>query len=205
MNARTTSEQRRPPVERRPADNPSEAKRLAIKSYREQQAREAEARSAKPRASSPPTRPLRAGRSSSASSEAIAAMLRTSVEQGIYERAARASLLRHPRDRALADARGSAAVARAHASRSHPGSDAHTDGDPPPYTDKEVEALGRQGLALTKRRGPGYHYPIKNRRDLLAAIAAVGRAPESERAAVKQWIRKRATVMGLQNELPPNW
>ena len=77
-------------------------------------------------------------------------------------------------------ARAKAAKARL-GLRSHPGSDAHTEGDPPHYTDAEVEALGKKGLALKRKNGPGYHYPIQNRRDLAAAaIAAFGRAPASE-------------------------
>lgn len=91
------------------------------------------------------------------------------------------------------------------ARRAHPGSDAHTEGDPPHYTDKEVQQLGEEGLALKKLRGGGFHYPIKTRRDLFAAIAAFSRALPSEREAVKRWIKLRAHVMGLQELLPISW
>ncbi len=101
-------------------------------------------------------------------------------------------------------ARAKAAKARL-GLRSHPGSDAHTEGDPPHYTDAEVEALGKKGLALKRKNGPGYHYPIQNRRDLAAAIAAFGRAPASEASLVKAWIKLRARVMGAEELLPAGW
>ena len=51
--------------------------------------------------------------------------------------------------------------------------------DPPPYSQKEIDELGERGLALKRKNGPGYHYPIQSRRDLLAAIQAFGRQGNS--------------------------
>ena len=75
------------------------------------------------------------------------------------------------------------------------------------YSDREIQALGEQDppLALKRKGGRGFHYPIKDRRDLLAAIAAFGRATPSERSDVKAWIRKRAIEMGADRLLPKSW
>lgn len=86
-------------------------------------------------------------------------------------------------------------------------SDAHEDGDPHTYTDAEIQAAGEKGEALKKLRGGGYHYPIKRRRDLLAALAAwrLERYGAGEGPAVKAWIRLRAIHLRLENVLPTSW
>jgi hypothetical protein len=43
--------------------------------------------------------------------------------------------------------------------------------DKPRYTDKEVEELGKRGLAFKRRNGT-YSFPVKDRRDLLNAVRA---------------------------------
>jgi Terminase large subunit, T4likevirus-type, N-terminal/Caudovirus prohead serine protease len=81
----------------------------------------------------------------------------------------------------------------------------HRADDGPRYTEKEIEALGKEGLALKKKSGRGFHYPIKDRRDLFDAISAYGRAVPSERDAVRRWIVKRAIILRLMNLLPDAW
>jgi HK97 family phage prohead protease len=98
-------------------------------------------------------------------------------------------------------------TAKARRAGGHPGSDASVEGeeDGPRYTQAEVDALGEKGLALKRKSGPGYHYPIADRRDLLNAIREWGRAKPSERAGVRTWIRLRARVMRMENLLPKSW
>ncbi len=86
-------------------------------------------------------------------------------------------------------------------------SDATIEGveDTPRYSDAEIQKLGEEELALKRRNGPGYHYPIKDRRDLLNAIRAWGRAKPSERAGVRTWIKLRARLLRLESLLPKAW
>ena len=98
-----------------------------------------------------------------------------------------------------------ATARRAQVWRAHPGSDAHTEGDPPPRTDAEVQKLGEEGLALKRKNAPGFHFPIVGRRDLLAAIKAWGRATPSEKSDVKAWIKLRARILGFESLLPAGW
>ena len=90
-------------------------------------------------------------------------------------------------------------------SRAH-GSDASVEGveDKPRYTDAQVEALGKEGKAFKKRDG-SYSYPVADRRDLLNAIKAFGRARPSEASALKAWLKMRARVMQLESLLPASW
>jgi hypothetical protein len=91
-------------------------------------------------------------------------------------------------------------------SRAHPGSDASVEGqeDTPRYTPKEIEALGKRGLAFKRRNGT-YSLPIVDRRDLMNAIKAWGRAAPSEAAAVKAYIKRRAVLLKLDALLPASW
>ena len=91
-------------------------------------------------------------------------------------------------------------------SRAHPGSDASVEGeeDEDRYTDDQVEALGKEGKAFPKRDGT-YSYPVADRRDLLNAIKAFGRARPSEASALKAWLKTRARVMRLESLLPASW
>jgi hypothetical protein len=90
--------------------------------------------------------------------------------------------------------------------RAHPGSDASVEGeeDSERYSDQQVEALGREGKAFPKRDGT-YSYPVADRRDLLNAIKAFGRAKPSEASALKAWLKTRARVMRLESLLPVSW
>jgi hypothetical protein len=67
-----------------------------------------------------------------------------------------------------------------------------------------VEAPGHKGLAFKKKDG-SYGWPIVDRRDLLNAIKAWGRARPSERLAVKAFIKKRAVLLRLEELLPSSW
>jgi phage head maturation protease len=77
--------------------------------------------------------------------------------------------------------------------------------DGPRYTDKEIQKLGERGLALKKKSGRGYHYPVVDGRDVTNAVKAWGRAAPSERAAVKAWIIKRAILLKVPYRLPDGW
>ena len=92
--------------------------------------------------------------------------------------------------------------------RAHPGSDASVEGqeDTPRYTDAQVTQLGREGKAYKKKDGT-YSYPVKDRRDLLNALAAwkLGRVAKGEASAVKAFIKKRAVLLRLESELPEAW
>ena len=100
-------------------------------------------------------------------------------------------------------------IAKAYAAkgtRALPGSAASAEGeeDQPRYSPAEVVALGKRGLAFKRKNGT-YSFPIVDRRDLLNAIKAWGRAAPSEAAAVKTFIKRRAVLLGLDNLLPPSW
>jgi HK97 family phage prohead protease len=121
------------------------------------------------------------------------------------------SQIRVPRYLEIAKARRAAgrysAVRAGAGLRALPGSDSGVEGeeDQPRYTQADIDALGEKGLALKRKNGPGYHYPIKDRRDLLNALKAWGRVRPTERAGVRTWIKIRARLMRLENELPKSW
>ena len=89
--------------------------------------------------------------------------------------------------------------------RAH-GTDASVEGaeDKPRYTEAQVTALGKEGRAFRKKDG-SYSYPVADRRDLLNAIQAFGRAKPSEASALKAWLKTRARVMQLESLLPESW
>ena len=64
--------------------------------------------------------------------------------------------------------------------------------------------MGGEGKAFKKRNGT-YGWPIADRRDLLNAIKAWGRATPSEASAVKLFIKRRAIVLKLSELLPASW
>lgn len=68
------------------------------------------------------------------------------------------------------------------------------------YKTKERKDLADKGKAL-----PDGSYPIKTVQDLKNAIQAVGRAPESKRAAVKAHIKKMARKLGTEDLIPDGW
>lgn len=69
-------------------------------------------------------------------------------------------------------------------------------------TDKEVEALGKNGMAMAN--GDGTHsFPIENEADLHNAIQAIGRAKDPAKA--KAWIKKRAADLQATNAIPDDW
>ena len=65
---------------------------------------------------------------------------------------------------------------------------------------KSRDAAAEQGYAL-----PDGSYPIRNEADLKNAIAAYGRAKESDRSKVRKHIIKRARALGKVNLIPDNW
>jgi HK97 family phage prohead protease len=100
-------------------------------------------------------------------------------------------------------------IAKAYAakgSRAHPGSDASVEGqeDQPRYSPAQVVALGKRGLAFKRKNGT-YSFPCVDRRDLLNAIKAWGRAAPSEAAAVKAFLKRRAVLLKLDDLLPASW
>lgn len=88
----------------------------------------------------------------------------------------------------------------------HPGSDASVEGESEPdrYSEAQVRKLGGEGKAFKKKDGT-YSYPVADRRDLLNAVKAWGRAKPSEASAVKAFLKLRAHVMGLERLLPEGW
>ena len=73
----------------------------------------------------------------------------------------------------------------------------------PRYTYAEIQALGKEGLAH-KRKDGKYNFPIVDRRDLLDAVLAIGRAG-SEAFSVKRWIVYRAKLLGMKSDIPKAW
>jgi uncharacterized protein len=71
------------------------------------------------------------------------------------------------------------------------------------YSAAEIAALGKSGLAH-KRADGRYNFPIVDRRDLLDAILAIGRAG-SETFSVKRWIVYRARLLGMKSDVPKDW
>lgn len=66
------------------------------------------------------------------------------------------------------------------------------------FSSEEREKLAEGGEAL-----PDGSFPIRNKQDLLDAIKSVGRAKDIEVA--KNWIKKRASELSLEDELPESW
>lgn len=67
------------------------------------------------------------------------------------------------------------------------------------FSHKERKDLAKKGEAM-----PNGKYPIRNSQDLEDAIRLVGASDMSEET-VKNWIKKRAKELGLENELPEGW
>jgi hypothetical protein len=76
--------------------------------------------------------------------------------------------------------------------------------DQPRYTQAQITKPGEAGKAF-KRRNGSYSFPIADRRDLLNAIKAWGRAAASEAAAVRLFVKRRAALLGLSELLPASW
>jgi 2'-5' RNA ligase len=68
------------------------------------------------------------------------------------------------------------------------------------YSTEKRKELEKSGAAM---KGGGY--PIKTVEDLKNAIKAYGRAKESERAAVRKHIMKRARALGKSDLIPEKW
>lgn len=66
------------------------------------------------------------------------------------------------------------------------------------FSTEQRKELAKKGQAM-----PDGSYPIRNSADLRRAIQAFGRA--GNQAAVKQWIKKRAKELKLENSLPDSW
>jgi hypothetical protein len=72
------------------------------------------------------------------------------------------------------------------------------------YTQEEIDRLAHKGLALLI--GGKYAWPIVNRGDLLNCIAAWRQLrPSKEALMVKQWIKRRAIAMNLEQLMPASW
>lgn len=63
---------------------------------------------------------------------------------------------------------------------------------------EERRKLAEQGKAL-----PDGSFPIRNREDLKDAIQSYGRA--KDKAEAKRWIKKRASELNAEKELPEDW
>jgi hypothetical protein len=68
------------------------------------------------------------------------------------------------------------------------------------FSTKEREKLAEEHEAM-----PDGSFPIRNRQDLKDAIRSLGRANDDKRAAVKAFIKKRATALDATDELPEDW
>ncbi len=180
VESRAAPVNRRPKLERRPVENPAEARAAALESIRFTDG-EAAYQKALRKAGAPK------GRTSAQAKRAK--RRRTGVPVVSYLQIAKAR-------RAKAG------------TRAHPGSDASVEGeeDTPRYTDAQVTQLGREGKAYKKKDGT-YSYPVKDRRDLLNALAAwkLGRVAKGEASAVKAFIKRRAVLMRLEALLPKSW
>jgi hypothetical protein len=75
------------------------------------------------------------------------------------------------------------------------------------YADQfaDVSADERKMLAKKRQAMPDGSYPIRNEDDLKNAIKAFGRAKESDRAAVRRHIMRRARQMDMKDMLPEKW
>jgi hypothetical protein len=127
---------------------------------------------------------------------------RTSAQQGQLERRRRA------RPKRRTDYRGREVVAMAKAKRARlRRSDAYVHGSHPTpqgrYSDRELQALGEQGLALMMPGGT-FAYPITGLADLMNALAAY-KSGEYDRTGVRGWIVERAILLGLVERLPQGW
>jgi hypothetical protein len=87
-------------------------------------------------------------------------------------------------------------------SRAHPGSDASVDGveDSPRYSQPEIDALGKRGLAFRRRNGT-YAWPCADRRDLLNCLAEWNPSVH-DALDVKAFLKRRVILMALEDLLP---
>lgn len=71
----------------------------------------------------------------------------------------------------------------------------------------DINQATRDKAAQNGQAMAGGRFPVRNGVDLDNAIRAVGRANggEAGRAAVRRFIIKRATVLGLTNRIPDTW
>ena len=68
------------------------------------------------------------------------------------------------------------------------------------YSSKDRKKDAKRGYAM-----PSGAYPIRDVEDLKNAVKAFGRAKDSEKAAVKRHIRKRAKALNRMDLIPDNW
>lgn len=69
----------------------------------------------------------------------------------------------------------------------------------------DLTAAQRRAWAKAGLARPDGSFPIPNVAFLKKAVSGFGRAAESERAAVKAWIKKRARELNAENLLPDDW
>lgn len=67
----------------------------------------------------------------------------------------------------------------------------------------DVSDAARRAAAAKGDAMPGGRFPIRNKTDLANAIRAVGRAPASDRDAVRRFIIRRAKALGAS--YPASW
>jgi hypothetical protein len=74
----------------------------------------------------------------------------------------------------------------------------------PRYTYAEIQAAGKNAEAH-KREDGTYNFPVKDSRDLLDLIHAIGRAPVGEKFSIKTFAVYRAQLLGLKSYIPASW
>ena len=72
------------------------------------------------------------------------------------------------------------------------------------YAGHELAILGAKGQAFKNPDGH-WSFPTADREDVENAVQSIGRAPEALRTAVRKYIYRRASAMGLGHLLPPTW
>lgn len=77
-----------------------------------------------------------------------------------------------------------------------------------PFEDEVIELSPKVISKEAREKAPtayGTSYPIRNVDELKRAIQAFGRAPESKRATLKAFIKRRAAELGATNLIPKDW
>jgi hypothetical protein len=176
MNDNEGTWERRPVVE-----NASEAKRLAIKSFRERQRKKA--------------RPAKTTTKLTPSARAYLASEERHQRRLASKRAAtKKKTPPMTNDEFLADAKYRLAMARYRLRRLSRRA----------RTQEELGKLWEQGAAYKLADG-SFAFPVQNEEDLVAAIKAAPQAPQAERWRVRRYLFRRAKELQLSHLIPSNW